>query len=138
MATMIAEGLAMMAVEAAAYLEETITYVRLPPTSPAGTITIGAIPLPSRLPDYSVLGLVPTGVTALQMNPANQDHDFSILTSVLVMSGVSFLPASGDIIRYTINGVSRQYEVQTPVSGPYAWDYTDDEQRVRVHTKFLK
>ncbi len=131
--SMISEGLAMMATEAAAFLEEAITYA-----SGNYSVHIGAVVLPTKQPDYSVLGLAQGSMTPMQSNPENQDRDFSVLASALVLNSVVVLPQSGDLITATLNGTARIYEVSTPLSGPYPWEWTDNETRIRIHAKFLR
>lgn len=131
--SMISEGLDMMTVEAAAYLEESITYTR-----GANSVGLGAVVLPTRQPDFSILGLAQANTTAFQGNPENQGRDFSILASALILGGVLTHPQSGDKITATLNGAARIYEVETPAGGTYPWEWTDNERRLRVHTKFLR
>lgn len=131
--SMISEGLDMMAVEAAAYLEEPITY-----SFGGYSVSLGAIVLPTKQPDFSVLGMAPGSMVPQQANPENQDVDFSVLASALVLNGVAVQPQSGALITATLAGTSKIYEVSTPLSGPYPWEGTDAETRYRIHTKFLR
>ncbi len=94
--------------------------------------------LPTKQPDFSMLGMVQGSMTATQSSPENQDRDFSILASTLVLNGITVKPQSGNTIVATLNGQAKVYEVSSPLSGPYCWEFTDNERRIRVHAKFLK
>jgi hypothetical protein len=131
--SMISEALDFMAEEAAPNIEESIVY-----SDGSHTVGLGAIVLPTKQPDFSILGMVQGSMVALQAAPENQDRDFSVLAAKLILNGVTVLPQSGDLITATLDGTARIYEVSTPLSGPYPWEYTDAERRLRIHTKFLR
>ena len=64
------------------------------------------------------------------------DRDYIVRQDELVYGGVAFLPAIGDRISETINGVAHTFEVQTPESGELHFRWADtNRSMLRLHVK---
>ena len=127
--SMIATGIAWLNEQLTASVEEAITY-----SDGTHTLSIGAIPGPTEKPDFQTLTPAQSSLTGSQVNPENQDRPFSILLANLVVSGTPFNPANGHKITWS----GRIYEVCTPYGLAHRWEKTDNETRIKVHTKFLR
>lgn len=64
------------------------------------------------------------------------DRDYLINRADLTVSGAEVLPAIGDRITETIDGVGVVFEVMTPDTGEPAWRWSDPARSVyRIHCK---
>lgn len=64
------------------------------------------------------------------------DRDYVVRQDELVYAGVAFLPAVGDRLSETINGVAHTFEVATPDSGEMHYRFADTNRAmIRLHVK---
>lgn len=64
------------------------------------------------------------------------DRDYLVRQDELVSNGAAFLPAVGDRIEETINGVAHVFEVKTPESGEVHYRFADSNRAmIRLHVK---
>lgn len=66
-------------------------------------------------------------------NRSWQGRYFKLRVAGLVLAGSVTLPAFGDKVTETVNGVSITYDVMAPPGDPLAWRYIDDRLGLIVH-----
>ena len=102
-----------------------------------GTVTY------TRATGAGVLTLEPwvgrSGPTEATEGPARitwGDRDYVVRQDELTYGGTAFLPAIGDRLAETINGVAHTFEVQTPDAGGPHYRWVDsDRSMIRLHVK---
>lgn len=62
-----------------------------------------------------------------------QGRYFKFAVAGLVLAGSATLPAFGDKVTETVNGVSITYDVMAPPGDPLAWRYIEDRLGLIVH-----
>jgi hypothetical protein len=63
-------------------------------------------------------------------------RDYLVAVADLMVAGVETVPAMGDRITETINGVAKVFEIQTPKGGEPAWRYSSQSRVLyRLHMK---
>lgn len=105
----------------------------------ASSVTVDAVLEKATVAPPSLLSIEPGRLDAVQPNPKNIDHDFSILAADLVLSGSPITPQRGDLIKRTFGGSTKVYELMSPTGGGLIWEWQDGyDKRYLIHAKYVR